>query len=773
MIDFRTDYSYGEAGYTIVASIENDKPFHEELRLSESLETIVHRTCPLCEATCGLEIHIRNEKVTRISGDENHVLSKGFVCPKGVSLDQLHTDPDRLRRPMIKRDGVHVEVEWDEAYAEIERRLLPIIEESGRNAVGLYLGNPNSHNLAGSLYLRPLIKSLGTRNIFSASTVDQMPRHVSAGLMFGSPISMAVPDLDHTKLLLLLGTDPFESNGSLCTAPDFPGRMRKIRQRGGKIIVIDPRETRTAKAADEHIPIRPGSDALLLVSMIHVIFEQGWIDLAHLETFIEGLEEVRLAVSPFTPERVAQRCGISAERIRDLATELSQAESAAIHGRIGIHTGAFGTLASWATDTLSILTGNLDRQGGSMFPKAAHSRVKKKAGGRGFTTGRWKSRGRELPEVMGEFPVSTLVDEIVTAGTGQIRSMITVAGNPVLSTPDAKRLDEALEHLDFMVSVDIYCNETTRHADVILPPPSPLERSHYDISFTTLSVRNYAHYSAPTFKSDTPSEGEILAKLSLIFGGQGVDSDPKDLDAILLRGMLEGHLADTESPLFGESIDRILAQLEPHSGPDALLNLMLRMGPYGDLFGKAPEGLSIEKLEQNPHGIDLGALESRLPDLLSTPSGRIELAPPSIIEDFDRLDEMLEDPAGKQLVLIGRRDIRSNNSWMHNLPGLISGKDRCLLHINPLDAAEHELQEGDSISLSSRIGKVTVAVHLTRSIMPGVVSLPHGWGHSASGARLSVAERHAGANSNILTDSQSMDPVSGNAVLNGIPVSID
>ena len=773
MIDFQADYSHDKAKCTIGVSIENFKSSHEELRLSKSPERIVHRTCPLCEATCGLEIHIRDEKVTRIRGDEKHVLSKGFVCPKGVSLDQLHTDPDRLRRPMIKRDGVHVEVGWDEAYAEIEKRLLPIIEEFGRDAVGLYLGNPNSHNLAGSLYLRPVIKSLGTRNIFSASTVDQMPRHVSTGFMFGSPIHMAVPDLDHTKLLLLLGTNPFESNGSLCTAPDFPGRMRGIQKRGGKIIVIDPRKTRTAEAADEHLPIRPGSDALLLISMIHVIFEQGWVDLAHLETFVEGLEEVRIAVSPFTPERVAQRCGISAERIRSLTTELSQAESAAIHGRIGIHTGAFGTLASWATDTLSILTGNLDRRGGSMFPKAAHSRAKKRAGGRGFTTGRWKSRVRELPEVMGEFPVSTLVDEIVTAGKGQIRSLITVAGNPVLSTPDAKRLDEALEHLDFMVSVDIYCNETTRHADVILPPPSPLERSHYDISFTTLAVRNYAHYSAPTFKNDAPSEGEILAKLSLIFGGQGANAEPKDVDTMLLRGALEGHLADTESTLFGESIDQILSQLEPHSGPDALLNLMLRMGPYGDLFGKAPEGLSIEKLKQNPHGIDLGALEPRLPDLLSTPSGQIELAPPSIIEDFDRLDEMLEDTDNKKLVLIGRRDVRSNNSWMHNLPSLISGKDRCLLHINPLDAAEYNLQEGDFISLSSRIGKVTVAVHMTHSIMAGVVSLPHGWGHAAAGARLGVAKRHAGTNSNVLTDSLAMDPVSGNAVLNGIPVFID
>ncbi|MEE3328152.1 MAG: molybdopterin-dependent oxidoreductase [Myxococcota bacterium] len=731
-----------------------------------------YRTCPLCEATCGLEIHVRGEEVTKIRGDKNHVFSRGFVCPKGVSLHELHADPDRLRKPMIKRGGVHVEVEWEEAYAEIERRLLPIIEESGRNAVAIYLGNPNAHNLAGSLYLRFLIKALGTRNIFSASTVDQMPRHVSSGLMYGSPNSIAVPDLDHTKLLLLLGTNPFESNGSLCTAPDFPGRMREIQKRGGRIIVVDPRRTRTAQAADEHLPIRPGSDALLLVSMIHVILEEEWHDLGRVGAFLDGLEEVRLAVAPFTPERVAERCGIPAEKIRSLAAEISKAESTAIHGRIGVHTGHFGTLTSWASDILSIITGNLDQPGGAMFPRAAHSRAQTRAGGRGFKTGRWKSRVRKLAEVMGEFPVSTLIDEITTPGEGQIRALVTVAGNPVLSTPDARNLDGALGDLDFMVSVDIYCNETTRHADVILPPPSPLERSHYDISFTNLSVRNFAHYSAPTFKTDAPSEADILAKLSLILGHRGIHSDPSEMDEMLLRGVLEGHLTNEESPLFGQTSEDLLPHFENRAGPDALLDLMIRTGPYGDGFGQNPEGLSIEKLESNPHGVDLGPLTERLPEMLSTPSGRIEMAPREIMEDFDRLDIMLEDSDSDQLVLIGRRDIRSNNSWMHNLKGLLSGRDRCSLHINPVDAEKHSLQEGDAARIASRAGNVTVTVHITEDLIPGVVSLPHGWGHGVHGTRMQVAHDHAGINSNILTDRLAMDPISGNAVLNGIPVDI-
>lgn len=741
--------------------------------MPESSERIEYRTCPLCEATCGLELHIRDEEVIRIRGDRDHVMSRGFVCPKGVSLDQLHSDPDRLRRPMIKRGDTHVEVEWDEAYAEIEKRLLPIVEESGRNAVGIYLGNPNAHHLAGALYLRFLIKALGTRNIFSASTVDQMPRHVSSGLMYGSPNTMAVPDLDHTDLLLLLGTNPFESNGSLCTAPDFPGRMRAIQKRGGKVIVIDPRRTRTAKAADEHLPIRPGSDALFLVALIQVIFQNEWHDPGSIEDFLDGLEEVKLAVAPFTPERVADPCGIPAEKIRAIASEIAHSESAAIHGRIGVHTGSFGTLTSWATDILSIVTGNLDQTGGSMFPRAAHTRDGNRAGGRGFTTGRWRSRVRDLPEVMGEFPVSTLIDEIITPGEGQIRALVTVAGNPVLSTPDAQTLDRALDGLDFMVSVDIYCNETTRHADVILPPPSPLERSHYDISFTNLSVRNFAHYSPATFITDSPSEADILAKLSLILGHQGIHSDTKEMSQTILQGALEGHLANEKSPLFGQNSDDLLPHFESHDGPDALLDLMIRTGPYGDLFGQNPDGLSIEKLRENPHGIDLGQLSARVPQILSTPSGRIDTAPSAIMQDFDRLDVMLEDSKATQILLVGRRDIRSNNSWMHNLKGLSSGSERCFLYINPMDAENHNLQEGETAHISSEAGELQVPIHVTEEIMPGVVSLPHGWGHRVNGTRLRIAQDHAGVNSNILTDRHSMDPLSGNAVLNGIPISID
>ena len=739
---------------------------------SEAGERTLHRTCPLCEAVCGLEIVVEGDRVRRIRGDRKHVLSRGFLCPKGVSLAELHSDPDRLRRPLVKRNGVHVEVGWEEAYAEVERGFLPLLKQYGRDAVGVYLGNPNVHNHAGYLYIPPVIESLGTRNIYSSSTVDQMPRHVSAGLMFGSPFAMAVPDLDHTDLLLLLGTNPFESNGSLCTAPDFPGRMRAIQDRGGRVIVIDPRRTRSARAADQHIFIRPGTDALLLLSMLQVIFEAELVDVRGLGEFLNGIEAIAEAVAPFEPERVASRCGVPAPLIRRLANEFAEAGSAAIHGRMGIHASAFGTLASWAVDALSIVTGNLDRRGGTLFPKAAHSAGSGRGGGDGFQTGRWRSRVRGLPETLGEFPVATLADEILSPGDGQIRGLVTLAGNPVLSTPDAGRLDEALAELDFMLSVDIYCNETSRHADVILPPPSALERSHYDVVYTTLAVRNYAHYSPAVFETESPSEAEILAKLALIFGGYGSAADPVAVDERLLRRILEGHVADKESPIFGRKIEELLTELNERPGPDALVDVMIRLGPYGDRFGASGAGLSLEKLEKHPHGIDLGPLEPRLPDLLATPSSRIELAPPEILSDFERLGAELDagDPSG--LLLIGRRDLRSNNSWMHNIESLVSGRERCRLHLHPLDAARYRVENEEEILLVSQTGQIQVVVELTEDMMPGVVSLPHGWGHDRRGTRLGVARAHAGVNTNVLTDSRMMDPTSGNSVLNGIPVSI-
>jgi len=736
---------------------------------------VCYRTCPLCEATCGLEIHTQGGVVTKIRGDARDVFSRGYVCPKGTQPGALHDDPDRLRRPLVKRDGVHVEVGFDEAFEEIERRLLPILE-SNRNAVGLYLGNPNVHNLGGSLLLRPLIKAIATRNLFSASTVDQMPKHVSSGLLFGDPGTIPVPDLDRTDFLLMLGANPLESNGSLCTAPDFPGRLRALQQRGGKLVVVDPRRTRTAAIADLHLFIRPGGDALLLVALLNVLFEEGRVDLGDLAEHVVGLHEVARAVAPFTPESVTAACGISADAIRRLARELGEAPSAAVYGRMGTCTVSFGTLTSWAADALNVVTGNLDRAGGAMFPLAAHALKRRSGGpGRGFRTGRWHSRVRGLPEVRGELPVATLADEIETQGDDRIRALVTVAGNPVLSTPEGERLDAALGGLDFMVSVDIYCNETTRHADVILPPASPLESAHYDLAFYGIAVRNVVNYSPPVFESDAPPESDLLARLALVLSGQGVGADPSTLHSMLVRGLVQAQTSREGSPIHGRDVDEILEALGERSGPEAMLDVMLRSGAYGDGFGADPRGLSLAKLEANPHGIDLGPLKPRLPEILSTKSGRVELAAAEILADLERLEATLGEPGAagdRELLLVGRRDLRSNNSWMHNIAPLVSGRDRCTLQLHPEDASRLGIEDGKTARIESRVGSVNATVEVCEDLMPGVVSLPHGWGHDLEGARLGVARERAGVNSNRLTDGQALDPLSGTAVLNGIPVAV-
>jgi anaerobic selenocysteine-containing dehydrogenase len=712
---------------------------------------VAHRTCPFCEATCGLEVEYADGRVTKVRGDAEDVFSKGFLCPKGVSLKELHDDPDRLRSPLIRTgDGSFREASWNEAFELVAARLPPLLEAHGRDACAVYLGNPAAHGLAPTLYGRPLLKALGTRNIYSASTVDQYPKQMAAALMFGTGTTIPIPDLDRTDFLLILGANPLASNGSLMTAPDVRGRLRAIRGRGGKIVVVDPRRTRTAKEADEHLFIRPGTDALLLFALVNVIFEEG---LESPVDHLAGLDEVRELARDFTPEAVSSATAIDAGVIRRLARDLAAAPTAAVYGRIGTTTQLFGTTASWLVDVLNAITGNLDRPGGAMFtrPAAGASNTRGEGGsGRGVTFGRWSSRVRGLGEIFGELPVATLSDEIETPGEGQVRALITVAGNPVVSTPNAGRLDAALASLDFMVSVDIYVNETTRHADVILPSPSPIEKPHYDIPFYFFSIRNIANFSPPLM--DPPEgmlhEWETLLALTAIVAGQGANADLAALDDLIAADV--GRLNGVEPD----------ASLR---GPERLLDMMLRAGPYG---------LTLADLEAAPHGIDLGALEPRMPEVLRTPTGKIELAPEQIVADVARLRAAMDEHANGAMVLVGRRDLRSNNSWMHNLPMLVSGPERCTAWLHPDDVARFGLSTGEHVRVTSRAGAIELPFEMTEDVMPGVVSIPHGWGHSAGDSRLRVAADHAGANSNVLADETLLDPVSGNAVLNGIPVEV-
>ena len=733
---------------------------------------VAFRTCPLCEATCGLRLEIEDDRVRRIRGDEDDPFSRGFICPKGSTLGALHDDPDRLRQPLVRHDGVLTEAGWDEAFSEVERRLAAILEERGRDAVAVYVGNPNAHNFANALALRPLVKALGTKNVYSASTVDQMPKHVACGLVFGHPLVIPVPDIDRTDLLLLLGANPLESNGSLATAPDWPGRLEAIRRRGGRVVVVDPRRTRTAEHADLHVPIRPGTDAALLAGIAHALFAEGLTDPGPLVEMVSGIDLVAAAVAGFTPERVSSFTGIPAETIVGLARELAAAPTAVVYGRIGTHTTAYGTLAAWLVDVVNVLTGNLDRPGGAMFPHAAHEQPRRPA--RAFRTGRWTSRARGLPEVLGELPVATLADEMETPGEGQVRALLTIAGNPALTTPDAGRLEGLLASLDLMVCVDPYLNATTRHADVILPPPSVLEKAHYDLAFTALSVRNVADFSPPVFERDpgSPSEFEIMARLAAIAAGLGAGSDVQMLANAGVAGRVNEAVADPASSIRGRDPDEIMAALGDRPPEEKILDLLLRTGHRGAGFGERPDGLSLEALEREPHGIDFGPLEPRLPAALATESGMIELAPAPLLADLDRLEQALAATANGGMVLVGRRQLRTANSWTQNIPVLVRGRDSCVAQIHPDDAARLGLVDGATATVRSAVGAIAIPVELTDSVMPGVVCIPYGWGHGLPGTRQAVASDHAGVNVNVLTDASVVDPLSGNAVLNGIPVTV-
>ena len=731
-------------------------------------ETIHHRICPLCEACCGLELKVNEGKIISIRGHEADVFSAGYICPKGVALKDLHEDPDRLRKPLIKRDGEFVEATWDEAFAEIERRLPAVIAAHGRDSVALSLGNPAAHKIGLLLYGPKLMKALGSKSIFSASTLDQMPKHLSSGLVFGHMFSIPIPDIVRTDYLLMLGANPMASNGSLWTVPDFRGKAKALRARGGKLVVIDPRRTETAALADEHHFIRPGADVFLLLGMVHTLFDENLVRLGRVAPHVNGVDAVQSAVQPFAPEKLADRCGIPAADIRRLARELAAAPRAAVYGRIGTCTQEYGTLVSWLVDVLNTLTGHLDEPGGAMFAKAA-AFAGNTAGtpgiGRGVITGRHKSRVSGAPEVFGELPITCMAEEMETPGPGQIRALITIGSNPVLSSPNGPRLGAALDQLDFMVSMDIYVNETSRHADVILPAPSALEDSHYDVAFPQLSWRNHARYSAPVFDmpQDQLPEWATLLKLTAIVAGRGAKADIAQLDA--------EQFGREAAKLFADKANAVIEATAHLRGPSRILDMALRNGPYGDGFGTQPDGLNLAKVQAAPGGVDLGELTARIPEMLRTPSGKIELAPPALLADLRRPAQDLARQT-PSMVIIGRREVRSNNSWMHNLPLLAKGPERCTALVHPTDARRLGLADGAMARISSRGGRIEARVQLSDDMMPGVVSLPHGWGHNLPGARLSLAAQRPGANLNDLLDEDWRDPLSGNAVLSGIAVEL-
>jgi anaerobic selenocysteine-containing dehydrogenase len=712
-------------------------------------ETVHYRACNLCEAICGLEIRLDDGRIVDIRGDADDPLSHGHVCPKAVALQDLENDSDRLRRPLRREsDGSWRDVEWDDALDEIAARARRIQAEHGRDAVGVYLGNPNVHNLGSMLYVRPFLKALGTRNRFSATSVDQLPHHLAATLMFGHQFLLPVPDVDRTDHLLVLGANPLASNGSMMTAPGMRDRLKELRRRGGKLVVVDPRRTETARVADRHLFIEPGTDAPFLLAVLHVLFDEGLSRPGRLEPAIDGLATLRELAADFPPERVAAATGVAPDAIRAVARDFAAAPSAVCYGRLGVSVQEFGGLCQWLVNALNLVTGNLDRAGGAMFPRPAVDVLALTGPG---TRGRYRSRVRELPEFAGELPSSTLAEEIETPGRGQIRALFTVAGNPVLSTPNGARLERALPSLDLMVSIDPYLNETSRHAHFVLPTTPPLQRDHYDVIFHVLAVRNTARWSAPLFPAEPGlrHDWQVLAGLA------------RRLD----RGPLPGRLGR-----------RLAAAL----GPRRQIDLALRRGPHGAGFAPLRKGLTLRRLERAQHGVDLGALEPCLPARLRTAGRRIDAAPAPFVADLNRLRARLAESeaaaaAGNghgALRLVGRRQVQSNNSWMHNVPRLMRGKDRCTLLMHPDDATVRGLATGALVEVTSRTGTIRAPLEVSDEMKPGVVSLPHGWGHHRPGTRLATASAHPGASLNDVTDDTRIDALSGNAALSGVPVTV-
>ena len=707
-----------------------------------------YRSCNLCEAICGIEITARNGRLD-IRGDDHDPFSRGYICPKAVALQDLYYDKDRLRHPVRRTDDGWKPIGWADAFDEVAQKLKRINAEHGRNSIASYLGNPNVHNSGAMLFAPGFLRSLRTRNKFSATSVDQLAHHLAGFLMFGHQLLLPVPDVDRTNYFLILGANPAVSNGSMMTAPGMSRRLEEIRQRGGNVVLIDPRRNETARLVDRHLFIRPGTDVLLLLALLHVVFDERLTRLDQLGSFTVGVETISRIVSEFAPERVAPLTGIGADQIRLLAREFAAADGAVCYGRIGVSTQEFGGACQWLINVLNIVTGNLDRPGGAMFTLPAFDPVTapQSLAPRG-SFGRWHSRVRKLPEFAGEFPVAALAEEILAEGPGQVKALVTLAGNPVLSTPNGRELDQALSSLEFMVAIDCYINETTRHAHVILPPTSPLERGHYDLAFNLLAVRNTTKYSPPLFErpADARHDWEILVELQTRMRDDG------------MRGLMRRKF------------------VKQFFGPERVLDLGLRFGPYGARFNPFSSGLTLRKVRNAVHGIDLGPLKPCLPGRLRTPDKRIALAPEILAGDIERVKtRFFTAPVAESnghLLLIGRRQLRSNNSWMHNYPRLLRGKPPCTLLMHPADAANRDLIAGQTVVVRSRAGSITLPLDITDEMMPGVVSIPHGWGHARPGVQLETAREHAGASINDLTDNQAIDTLSGAAAFNGTLVDV-
>ncbi|MDX2166659.1 MAG: molybdopterin-dependent oxidoreductase [Deltaproteobacteria bacterium] len=716
------------------------------------MTTTVFRTCTLCEACCGLRFEVEGDRILSVRPDDDDVLSRGFACPKGIAIADVHHDPDRLRTPM-RRDatGQFHPIGWDEALDLAAERLRAVQRAHGHDAVAVYLGNPIVHN-HGVLMLRgALLAALKTRNATSASSQDTAPRFATSYHLYGSSMAIPIPDVDRTDYFLCIGANPLISNGSFLSAPNMKERLRAVRARGGKVIVVDPRRSETAREADEHVAIRPGTDAAFLLAMVHVLQRDGRVDRAALDRIASGWDAVAARLAPFAPERVALHTGVPAETIVRLAHDFANAPTATAYSRIGVCNNIFGTLATWATDLLNAAAGRLGAVGGALFTSPAIDicTLMKLTGGDGHD--RWRTRVRGLPETLGDIPTAALAEEIETPGPGQVRALLTFAGNPVLSAPNGRRLSAALGQLDFMVAIDLYVNETTRHADLILPPAWSLAEEHVDVVFSNFFARNAARWSPPVVERQPGEKHDweiILALIDRLGGGPTGQRVP---DAIV----------------------NTLRKLGWHWTPESGLDAVLRLGRYGDKFRPWSKGLNRRKLAAAPHGIDLGPLEPGVARRVAHKDGLVHLAAAPMLAALGELEAAVATPRdADELLLVGRREQRTCNSWMHNVEALVRGRERCVLYVHPDDAARAGVADGELALLESRVHQGPLRIQVTDEMRPGVVSLPHGWGHAAAAPWQRVAGAHPGTSANDWTDDQQVETIVGQSVLNGVPVRL-
>ncbi len=747
-------------------------------RGKSSSTEIVFRSCPTCEASCGLRVEIDSEtrSVLRIEGDPDDPRSEGYLCPKAYAMKEVYEDPERLKKPILKNaDGSWTEIEWDEAMELATSKLLGIKEKYGANANGYYIGNPTGHNVGAQLYLPPLLSGLGTERSFSAATMDQFPQNVALHTMIGDPWMFPIPDIQRTEFFVCMGGNPLVSQGSLMSAPNAKKRLTAILERGGRVVTIDPRRTETAEIASDHIFIKPGSDAYFLLSVCQVLFEEGLVRPGRLANFTDGLDRIEQIAQTYTPERVEAATGIAPDTTRQLVRDFC-AVRGAWYGRIGLCTQEFGTLAHWLVYVVNVLTGRLDAEGGMMFPRPATGRGEAGRPAEPFQYGRYKTAARGIPEISGQIPCGLLTEEMeeASAGEDRMRGFISTMGNPVLSAPNGERLASALDELDFMLSLDIYLNETSRHADLIMPSTVQLEHENYDFLFETTSVQNFSRWSPKLFAPDDDQrdQWQIYCELGARLAGA---PSWEVVDDMMVKGML-GMMIGPNTGCPDITPEEAFESLQDEHGPMRMIECMIRVGPYGDRFSRSDgddAGINLRKLREADHGIDLGEMKGgRLPEAM--PMDRIDLCPEYITADLPRLEAALEEHSRKdRLVLVGRRQIRNMNSWLHNLPALAKGPNRCTLFVHPEDAKRLGVENGKFVRVRSRIGEIQVECQVTDEMMQGVVSLPHGYGHRLKGVRLSVAQaRQPGACSNYLTDETVLDVPSGTHVANGIPVEI-